>query len=689
MPDPTTSDDLVDDKAGPTSEPPPADTEPGWATLLTYLVTARGFDFHGYKPTTLARRIRKRMAALDIHSFSAYQDHLEVHPDEFTRLFNTILINVTGFFRDPQAWDMVRTQVLPRIVAVKAPGEPTRAWSAGCASGEEAYTIAMVLAEELGADQFRERVKIYATDVDEDALNAARHAAYTTRQIETVPPELLDRYFDHLDGVYVFRKDFRRQVIFGRHDLLADSPISRVDLLVCRNTLMYFNSEAQARILSRFHFALNEGGFLFLGRAETLMTQGQIFLPLDVKRRISQKAPRDGVDRLSTPARESDNEDGEGRHPLPDVGLDASPVPQLLVDPEGIVAAINEQARTLFGLRLADVGRPLRDLQISYRPADLRSLIDQSTAERRPVVVKEMEWRAPSGDSRWLDVQVASLVDASVGDLGTLIAYTDVTGYRRLTRELEQSHQALETAYEELQSTNEELETTNKELQSTVEELETTNEELQSTNEELETMNEELQSTNEELQTHQRRAAAPGGGAQRRQRVPAVGHDQSPGRGRRGGPRAPVAGLEPPCRGALGTSAGGSVGAAPPQPRYRTAGRAAAPRAQGMPVGRLGDRTALDAVNRRGKTIRCTITCTPLMGGQHEVRGSFSSWREAPPRLVRHAPPHVHPPAIRASPEPRTGTLSLLPAGHRREPVTHSLEQPIRWAASTQADQRT
>ena len=167
------------------------------------------------------------MEALEIDSFAAYQDHLEVHPDEFTTLFNTILINVTGFFRDPQAWDGVRNEVVPRIVSAKAPGEPIRAWSAGCASGEEAYTIAMVLAQELGADQYRERVKIYATDVDEDALNAARQAAYTTRQVESVPPDLLELYFEHLDGMYVFRKDFRRQVIFGRHDLLADAPISR------------------------------------------------------------------------------------------------------------------------------------------------------------------------------------------------------------------------------------------------------------------------------------------------------------------------------------------------------------------------------------------------------------------------------------------------------------------------------
>jgi two-component system, chemotaxis family, CheB/CheR fusion protein len=536
MTDPTASDDLTDAESVTAQEPPSAETDPGWSNLLNYLVTARGFDFQGYKPTTLARRIRKRMAALEIDSFAAYQDHLEVHPDEFTTLFNTILINVTGFFRDPQAWDVIQTQVVPPLVAAKAPGEPIRAWSAGCASGEEAYTIAIVLAEALGAEQFRERVKIYATDVDEDALNAARHAAYTTRQVEAVPPTLLDAYFEHLDGMYVFRKDFRRQVIFGRHDLLADAPISRVDLLVCRNTLMYFNAEAQARILSRFHFALNGGGFLFLGRAETLLAHAQTFIPLDLKRRISQRVPRGGSDRT---AAGSDNENGlgEGRRRLPEVGLEASPVPQILIDLTGNVASINERARTLFGLRADDVGRPLRDLQISYRPADLRSLIDQATAERRPIAVKEVEWRVPSGESRWLDVQVAPLGDGSAGELGTLVAYTDVTGHRRLARELEQSHQELETAYEELQSTNEELETTNEELQSTVEELETTNEELQSTNEELETMNE-----------------------------------------------------EPSCRRALGPPIRRGVRAAPAQSGHRSAGGAAPPRSQVLPVGRLGHR---------------------------------------------------------------------------------------------------
>src|SRR4051794_3341256 len=149
-----------------TGESAAPENDPEWAGLLGYLLNARGFDFHGYKPASLARRIRKRMEAVGLESFAAYQDYLEVHPNEFATLFNVILINVTGFFRAPPAWEAVRASALSQILAGKGPDEPIRAWSAGCATGEEAYTIAMILAEELGPDQFRERVKIYATDVD-------------------------------------------------------------------------------------------------------------------------------------------------------------------------------------------------------------------------------------------------------------------------------------------------------------------------------------------------------------------------------------------------------------------------------------------------------------------------------------------------------------------------------------------
>src|SRR5687767_13705810 len=229
------------------------------------------------------------MIEIGIGSYSDYLDYLELHADEFTALFNTILINVTGFFRDPEAWGFLRTEVLPPLVAAKGSTETLRVWSAGCASGEEAYTLAILLAELLGPAEVRDRVKIYATDDDEEALTHARHGSYSEREIRGVPTDLLDRYFDLTGGRYVFRKDLRRSVIFGRNDLVQDAPISRIDLLVCRNTLMYLNAETQSRILSRFHFALGDGGILFLGKAEMLLSHGSLFLPIDLKRRVFYK----------------------------------------------------------------------------------------------------------------------------------------------------------------------------------------------------------------------------------------------------------------------------------------------------------------------------------------------------------------------------------------------------------------
>ena len=597
-----------------------------WVELLQYLHVARGFDFQGYKPTTLARRVRKRMSMLGIESFDAYQEYIELHQDEFGELFNTILINVTDFFRDPESWQALRTTAIAPLMAAKSNSEAIRAWSAGCASGEEAYSIAMVLAEEMGIDQFRERVKIYGTDIDEDALSLARHATYTDKQLENVSPELRDKYFEQVDGLYAFRKDLRRQVIFGRHDLITDAPISRVDLLVCRNTLMYFNAETQARILGRFHFALYDTGYLFLGRAETLMAQAQMFVPVDLKRRISRKrargTPRD-VFRMGYRLG-ADGAGADGQEQLRANALEVSPVAQVVLDANGQVVSINERARSLFGLHENDAGRPLRDLQLSYRPVELRSVIEKAELERRTIGVKDVEWRSQAGELRWLDLAVTPIVGAEDHLYGMLVAFTDMTGFRRLQRELEQSHLELETAYEELQSTNEELETTNEELQSTVEELETTNEELQSTNEELETMNEELQSTNEELETINDEV---------RQRGEDLNHANRF--------------LE-----SVLTSLRSGVVVVDRELRILAWNRHAEElwglRSDevssqhllnldiGLPVQKLRaalkgclngespqEQTILDAVNRRGKKILCQITCSPLLGGEGSVAGAI------------------------------------------------------------------
>jgi len=482
---------------------PPADRD--LEVLLDYLRRSRGFDFTGYKRTSLSRRIERRIQDVGADGYLGYLDHLEVDPDEFTQLFNTILLNVTSFFRDPPAWDYLRAEVLPRLVAQKDDDEPFRIWSAGCASGEEAYTLAMVAAEALGPEAVRERVKIYATDVDEDALSQARQARYTAKQVEGVPPELLERHFERNGDGYVFSKELRRSVIFGRHDLIQDAPISRIDLLVCRNTLMYLNSETQSNVLARFSFALREGGYLMLGKAEMLLTHSDLFTSLDLKRRVFRKVPGATLhERLMvlTDAGERPAGHQRGREErIRTAAMEASPEAQIVVDAGGYLTLANERARAMFKLTGDDLARPFQDLELSYRPLELRSKIQQVYVERRPSQVEEVEWPTPSGEVAHLEVQVVPLIDEHQKLLGASINFSDVTRSRRYKEELEHANQGLEDAYAELQSTNEELETTNEELQSTVEELETTNEELQSTNEELETMNMEMQATNEELQT--------------------------------------------------------------------------------------------------------------------------------------------------------------------------------------------
>jgi two-component system CheB/CheR fusion protein len=479
---------------------------PDFERLLEYLRETRGFDFSGYKRTTLLRRIDKRMTQVGAKEHGAYLEYLQAHADEFGKLFNTILINVTSYFRDAAAWEYLRTEILPRIIESKAPYEPIRVWSAGVASGEEAYSVAMLLCEALGASEYRERAKIYATDVDEDALAHARQGRAVEKDLEEVPASMREKYFEpDGDDHYQLRSELRRSIIFGRHDLVQDAPISRIDLLVCRNTLMYFEPEAQARILARLHYALSEKGYLFLGKAEMLLRRDTLFVPVDLKQRIFSKLPRVGQREQRMAAIQTSPLDPAGHSTrqvrLRELMVDALPVAQLVVDQTGTVIAINERARSIFGLGLADVGHPLQDLEVSYRPLELRSLIDQAYRERRPVEASDVERRASNGDTQFFDVRVVHMVDKDGSLLGASVAFTDVTGYNHVNRELERSKQDLETTSEELQATNEELETTNEELQSTVEELETTNEELQSSNEELETMNEELESTNTELET--------------------------------------------------------------------------------------------------------------------------------------------------------------------------------------------
>jgi two-component system, chemotaxis family, CheB/CheR fusion protein len=469
--------------------------------LLDYLKRSRGFDFSAYKKTTLVRRIQRRMSAANVKSFAQYRSFLEAEPDEFAQLFDTFLINVTTFFRDGEPWDFLSKEILPRLLGEKGGAYPIRVWSAGCATGEEPFTIAMILAEAMGIEDFRNRVKIYATDIDEHALTVARQAIYDAGKVEPVPQDLLERYFERSNGNYVLVKDLRRAVVFGRHDILQDAPISRIDLLVCRNTLMYFNAEAQAKIIARLHFAMADGGYLLLGRAETLLAHTSTFRAIDLKHRLFTKIQSPRLNpHLYLMATESSN--GREAAPVDDLreqALNTTGVAQLVIDRGGRLVLANEFARSLFGISDRDIGVAFHSLELSYRPVELRSLIDRATAEQRHVIVPPSEFRQAGGDPVWLQTQVIPLAKQTGGVNGVSIIFTDVSAQRRLQHALERTSLEFESTAEQLQSANEELETTNEELQSAVEELETTNEELQASYEELETMNEELQSTNEEL----------------------------------------------------------------------------------------------------------------------------------------------------------------------------------------------
>ncbi|MGW8380468.1 CheR family methyltransferase [Streptomyces sp. ODS28] len=488
------------------SEAQQAGTDEELEDLLVFLRDSRGFDFTGYKRSSLGRRIRKRMAAIDVSTYTDYRDRLEANADEFGALFNTILINVTSFFRDPDAWTYLQREVVPELLGEIGDEEEVRVWSAGCSSGEEAYSLAIMFAEALGIEESLRRVKIYGTDVDEEALRAARSGLYPAKSLEALSPELRERYFEQDGAQFVFRSDLRRRVIFGRHDITRDAPISRLDLLVCRNALMYFNVEAQRQIVDRFHFALREGAYLFLGKAEMLLNDADRFEVLSMRQRVFRRRPGEsgppyhqhplkvrisGPSEFQTPGR---------NRQVRDLLLDSFPSPSVAVDADGSVALINSQARHQFGLTNNDIGRPFQDLEISYRPVELRSLIEQSTHERRTLRVNGAERRVGE-EVQFYDILIQPLMGGNGLPAVTHITFTDVTVSTQLKSEVKRVREDLETAYEELQSTNEELETTNEELQSSIEELETTNEELQSTNEELETTNEELQSGNEELET--------------------------------------------------------------------------------------------------------------------------------------------------------------------------------------------
>jgi two-component system, chemotaxis family, CheB/CheR fusion protein len=482
--------------------------------LLRFIRDSRGFDFTGYKRASIGRRVRRRANELGFESLSGYRDVLEADLDEFTALFNTILINLTGFFRDPAAWQYLEHDTLPEIITRHDGDEPIRLWSAGCATGEEPYSLAMIVANQLGIAETARRVKIYATDIDLDALAQARAAVYSEKTVHDVPEAFRATYFEpdvHGRG-WMVTPTLRRTVVFGRLDLTKDPPISRVDLVTCRNTLMYLTSETQGFVVPRLQYALGHDGFLFLGRAETVLRGGagrfaavslrhRIFSALPITQKSAGPAPSEPIRRRPFDLGRLEPTLEEGL-PTPPVAVPAeSVVAELLVNPDGLLTGANDSARELFDIAPDDMSRPLGELRLAFEPLELVSHVRRALDQRVSHRVGMTHCQAPDGNGLELEVWVLPLFAKDEIVLGAAVTFADVRSTIQLQESYRHVHEELETAYEELQSTNEELVTSNEELQSSYEELETGNEELQSSNEELETTNEELRSSNEELES--------------------------------------------------------------------------------------------------------------------------------------------------------------------------------------------
>lgn len=241
--------------------------------VLERIRERRHFDFRNYKRVALERRIERRMAERRCRTYAEYLKLIEKDRGEIDALISTMLIKVTGFFRDPELWDDLSRKIIPQILADKREGEEIRVWCAGCASGEEAYSVAMILARLLGPSFSTRNVKVFGTDVDERAIATARQAVYTREQVAAVPRQLVEQFFVEEHGGLSVVKEIRRCVVFGVNNLVSDAPISRLDLLLCRNVFIYLDTQLQKRVLTRFHYALRHGGVLVLGKSELMRSR--------------------------------------------------------------------------------------------------------------------------------------------------------------------------------------------------------------------------------------------------------------------------------------------------------------------------------------------------------------------------------------------------------------------------------
>lgn len=531
---------------------PGADDE--MAVLLERIHRQTGLDFGAYKRPTIQRRLARRMAAVGAATLADYRRHLERDPEEVHRVAAAFLIKVTRFVRDPELFDYLRERVLPTLIAeARARGE-LRLWSAGCATGEEAYSLAMLVADLLRVEAAPPAVRIFATDVAPDAVDFARRGVYPEAALAGLPPDLVERHFVRLDGAWEVRREVRGLAVFGEHDLGQRAPFPRIDLVLCRNVLIYFAPALQRHTLKLFAFSLRPGGYLALGAAESVNPLPEYFAleqpRLKVFRRLEAAAP---VSLAAVPDVSVLDVSGLGIRPpnrppprrlAPLAGpvaagerrwqasgtIERLSVGVVVVDRHYDVLEINQAARELLSIHTAAVGEDLVHAVHRALATPLRTAIDAAFGGEPTSAVHRLPRDVVNATGH--DVLLSCSPIAADGETrieAVAVEVLDVTAFVQAQREAEEAHHRTEAERAELAARtaeaaaevrslraanralaadlsrlrleNEQIQLSNEETQAAAEEIETLNEELQATNEELETLNEELQATVEELKT--------------------------------------------------------------------------------------------------------------------------------------------------------------------------------------------
>ncbi|TIS63892.1 CheR family methyltransferase [Mesorhizobium sp.] len=481
-----------------------------------------GHDFSGYKVNTILRRIQRRMQVLQIDDPAAFYERLREEPQQVDLLFQDLLIGVTNLFRDPQAFQALERLVIPKLFESRRPDETIRVWVPGCATGEEAYSIAMLLRENAPRGAASPKLQIFATDIDERALEVARAGRYPAAVATDVTPKRLKEFFSREDGTYRVASDLREMCLFSAHNLLRDPPFSKLDLISCRNLLIYLGPDLQEKIIPIFHYALRKDGYLFLGSSENVTRHGRLFDAIDKASRIFQR--RGGTVQklpefpLATPKRTSPNirrrsEGGGVQERAERLLLDRYSPAHVIVNAAGEL--IHSSGGTGKYLQLA-AGAPDNNVFAMARRGlrmDLRAGLHKSVNTGQVSIQNDITV-GTNGGSQTISLAVQPLPSDGGSDPLFMLVFRDVGGIKpepeseptHTTDDVEsanvsQLEKELRETRERLQITTEELESSNEELKSSNEELSSINEELQSSNEELETSKEELQSINEELQT--------------------------------------------------------------------------------------------------------------------------------------------------------------------------------------------